>query len=101
MANSNGNGIMVKALLTVLILALGAVGTLVTVGQSNTNDSLKVMKEDVAYVGQQVDGVETKQVAYDKQQARVAMTLYGIAKSLNVPSAIDTVAAKEVLGDSL
>jgi len=94
MANGNGAGVMVKALLTVLLLALSALGTLVVVGA----DSLSLHMERVEG---KVEVIETKQVAYDKQQARVAMTLDGIAKSLNVPSAIDTAAAKEVLGDSL
>ncbi len=92
---ANGNGIMVKALLTVLILALGALGTLVVMGA----DSLNVHMDRVET---KVDTVEAKQIAYDKQQARVAMTLDAIAQKLEVPSAIDMTAANKVInGDSL
>lgn len=95
MANGNSTGVMVKSLLVVLILALGTIGTLVVMGA----DSLNVHMDRVE---KKVDTVETKQIAYDKQQARVAMTLDAIAQKLEVTSAIDMTAANKVLnGDSL
>ncbi len=92
---ANGNGMMVKALLMILILVGGGMGTLVMVGASNLSDG-------ISHNDAKIDTVEAKQVAYDKQQARVAITLDQIASALKVPSAIDTAAALRVLnGDSL
>ncbi len=98
----NGNGMMVKTLLTVLVLALGAVGTLVVMGADSLNHHMDRVEAKVGVVEVTVDGVEAKQVAYDKQQARVAMTLDAIARKLEVPSAIDMTAANKIInGDSL
>jgi len=91
----NGSGMMVKVLLTVLILALTAVGSLVVMGAGSVKDSL-------ALIDKKVDTVEAKQVAYDKQQARVVLQLDAMAQALKVPTVVDTAAAIRVLnGDSL
>ena len=95
MANGNNSGLMVRVLLIVLVLTLGAVGTLVVMGA----DSLTVHMDRIEI---KVDTVEQKQISYDIQQARVALQLSVFAVDKGLVVVVDIIVAMKVLdGDSL
>ena len=97
---ANGNGWVRNMLMTVLILALTAVGALVVSGSESTRDSIGLVQQGVQNNAEKIDGVEDKQTTYDRQQARVALQLALMAQSDGLPVVVDTIAAESVLRDS-
>lgn len=89
---SNGNG-FTKLLITVLLMALAAIGSLIVIGADSLSSKIDTIDADV-------DTLEERVSKQEINIAKFTLQMAGVAKALGVPVVVDTSAADARLRDS-
>lgn len=90
------NGNLVKVLLTVLVLSLGAIGSLIVLGADDLKDGMKRVDDQVDTLENRVDKVVVEQALTTIQLSEITKGINRISDA-DIPVVLDTAYAQAVI----